>query len=87
MNVIVDRTITATSIAQKLKISECKWLFIEKLLVLLKPLQALTTLLSGELESSVLMVRSLMHNILTSHYEHILQHSLVIKIYIFILIV
>lgn len=73
MNVLSDRTMTASSIAQKLEISESEWSVIEKLLVLLKPLQALTTLLSGELESSASMVRPLIHKILTSHYEHALE--------------
>ncbi|CAI6357053.1 unnamed protein product [Macrosiphum euphorbiae] len=64
------RNITASNIAQKLEITESEWLIIEKLLVLLKPLQALTTLFCGELESSVSMVRPLIHKIVTSHYEH-----------------
>jgi len=70
MNVLLDRTITVSSIAQQLEMSESEWSVTEKLLVLLKPLQALTTLFSGELESSVSMVRPLIHKILTSHYEH-----------------
>jgi len=69
-NVLADRNITASNIAQKLEITESEWLIIEKLLVLLKPLQALTTLFCGELESSVSMVRPLIHKIVTSHYEH-----------------
>ncbi|KAL4107281.1 hypothetical protein QTP88_017652 [Uroleucon formosanum] len=64
------RNITASNIAQKLEITESEWLIIEKLLVLLKSLQALTTLFCGELESYVSMVRPLMHKIVTSHYEH-----------------
>lgn len=37
MNVFSDRTITVSSIALKLEISESEWSIIEKLLVLLKP--------------------------------------------------
>lgn len=70
LNVLSDRTMTVVSIAQNLEISEYEWLIIEKVLVLLKPLQALTTLFSGELESSVSMVRPLIHKIITSHYKH-----------------
>jgi len=73
INVIADRIITAASIVRKLEISESEWLIIEKLLVLLKPLQALTILLSGELETSVSMVPPLMHNILFSHYEYAVE--------------
>ncbi|KAL4147851.1 hypothetical protein QTP88_002189 [Uroleucon formosanum] len=69
-NVLADRNITTSNIAQKLEITESEWLIIEKLLVLLKSLQALTTLFCGELESYVSMVRPLMHKIVTSHYEH-----------------
>lgn len=75
MNVLSNRTITVSSMVQKLEISESEWSVIEKLLVLLKPLQALTTLLSGELESSVSMVQPLIHKILTSHYEYAIEHD------------
>jgi len=66
-NVLADRNITASNIAQKLEITESKWLIIEKLL------QPLTTSFCGELESSVSMVRPLIHKIVTSHYEHCIE--------------
>ncbi|VVC41815.1 Hypothetical protein CINCED_3A000884 [Cinara cedri] len=55
MNVFADRTVTAVSVTRKLEISECEWSIIEQLIVLLKPLQALTKLFCGELGSSFSM--------------------------------
>lgn len=73
MNVLADRNTTAVSIAQKLEISESEWLTIEKLILLLKPLEALTTIFCGELQSPVSMVRPLIQKIVSIHYQYDLE--------------
>lgn len=66
-NVIADRSITTTHVAQKLEISERQWLKIENLVVLLKPLRVVTALLCGEKHSPTSMVRPLLKKLLDNH--------------------
>jgi len=68
-NVISDRSITSTHIAQKLEISEHQWSKIEILVILLKPFQVITTLLCGEKHSPTSMVRPLLKKILDNHLK------------------
>jgi len=60
LNVLTDRTVTSLYIAQKLEIIESKWLKIEILVRLLKPLYILTNLFCSKNHSPASMVRPLL---------------------------
>jgi len=67
--VMADRSITSKLIAQKLEISEQQWLKIETLVILLKPLQVITSLLCGEKHSPTSMVSPLLKKLLDNHLK------------------
>ena len=72
-NVIADRSVTSSGAAKSLEITESQWGKIESLIIILKPLQIITTLFCGETHSPISMVRPLLKNLLEKHLN--LQES------------
>ncbi|CAI6369807.1 unnamed protein product [Macrosiphum euphorbiae] len=69
-NVLADRNTTKyVSIAKKLEITESDWTKMETLVILLKPLQIVTTVFCAETHSSVSMVRPLLSKVIEKHLQ------------------
>lgn len=68
-NVLVDRSVTNTVIAQKLEMTESQWSKVESLAKTLKPLQIATTVFCGESHSPISMIRPLIKKILDKHLK------------------
>ncbi|XP_060859967.1 E3 SUMO-protein ligase ZBED1-like [Metopolophium dirhodum] len=68
-NVLADRNTTNVSIAKKLEITESDWTKMETLIILLKPLQIVTTVFCAETHSPVSMVRPLLSKVIEKHFQ------------------
>ncbi|CAI6359034.1 unnamed protein product [Macrosiphum euphorbiae] len=68
-NVLADRNTTNISIAKKLEITESDWTKMETLVILLKPLQIVTTVFCAETHSPVSMVRPLLSKVIEKHLQ------------------
>lgn len=68
-NVLADRNTTNVSIAKKLEITESDWTKMETLIILLKPLQIVTTVFCAETHSPVSMVRPLLSKVIEKHLQ------------------
>lgn len=79
-NVFADRTVTATTMAQKFEVTENQWTDIETIVKLLKPLQVITAVFCGEKHCSISMVRPLLNIVMEKHlkpqinYDEIAEH-------------
>jgi hypothetical protein len=68
-NVLADRSITNVKLAKNLEITESDWTKMEILVILLKPLQVVTTIFCAETHSPVSMVRPLFTKVIEKHLQ------------------
>jgi len=68
-NVLADRNITNIAVAKKMEITKSDWTKMETLVILLKPLQVVTTIFCAETHSPVSMVRPLLSKVIEKHLQ------------------
>lgn len=78
-NVLTDRAITKSAVAERLEISEREWLNLEKLAKLLKPLQVATTVFCSDSHSPISIVRPIIYTLRDKHLHQSDDDDVMIK--------